>query len=120
MSVAQPGLTCACIGYVESKASGLCFFKQSLWSLAYSTENYTNGTMSSRWTNMQSSFEGAEGDEFNILQVQDASEGTVACNKEEICAEQMIWGEPGTYWEAGTAGPVYVSHVACPRIDAHR
>ena len=97
MSVTKPGLTCACIGYVEAQESGWCFFKQSYWSLDYSTQNYTNGAMSSRWSNTQEFFQGGHGDKINYLQVQLASKGTLACNKEEICAEQRMFDHPGTY-----------------------
>lgn len=67
--------------------------------------------MSNRWSNTQDFFLGGHRNEINYLQVQHATDETLACNKEEVCAGRRMFDCPATYWKAGTTGPVHVIHV---------
>ncbi|MDI1486125.1 MAG: hypothetical protein OHK93_004315 [Ramalina farinacea] len=104
MAVTQPGITCTCIGYVEAKGSGGCWFKMiSSWSLSYlyaSDNKAYHGETSSHWY--------ASHTLDNGMTLHDESAGTMVCSKPELCNKRNSDG-PTILWNSGTAGPIYVS-----------
>lgn len=50
VTASQAGVTCAPIGYVEAKGSGVCAFETSTWNLSYSAPGTSwSGSTQSEW-----------------------------------------------------------------------
>jgi len=98
VSVTNAGVTCASVGYVESKGSSTggdtCATDTSYWQLGYAAKGTSmTGSLNSSWSLP------LFGD--NHAKIESASKGTVVCNTQNLCTTQSV------QWDSGTSGPIY-------------
>ena len=103
MAITSNSITCASIGYVESKGSGECTFEASSWGLSYTDSYGHKGATGSTWA--------AKGDlEGNEIVLSNYSMGTVVCKKDAVVCNSGF-GVPRVNWELRTKGSIYVSRL---------
>jgi hypothetical protein len=106
MEVKESGLTCKNLGKVEVDASGMCYFKESIWEMGYTTTGATySGSLKSKWTT---------GPANSDITIKESAAGTSVCGTESKCT--------GTYieWSNGKSAVLYVRimpNLLCPSSD---